>query len=95
MFVVYTFCALTGALFAALSWLRVAPASVEPPAGEVAPTPKGCRRAWALPLFVFGLVGLVLHLLDRPFLHTLVLSLTLAAPLGLLAGWVSGRINGD
>lgn len=95
MFVVYTFSALTGALFAALAWLRVAPPPADPSAREQIPRAIDCRRIWALPLCVFGLVGLTLHLLDRPVLHTLVLSLTLGPPVGLLVGWVSGRINGD
>jgi len=95
MFVVYTFAALMGALFAALAWLRVAPAPADPPSDEAAPSPAGCRRTWALPLCVFGLVGLTLHLLDRPFLHTLALSLIVGPPVGLVVGWVSGRINGE
>lgn len=102
MFVVYTFAALIGTLFAALTWLRVAPAPADPPAGEAAPAsvsasgpmPASYRRSWALPLGVFGLVGLTLHLLDRPFLHTLVLSLVVGPPLGLLVGWVTRLING-
>jgi hypothetical protein len=92
MFVVYTFCAWAGALFA---WLRVAPAPADPVEGEAAPRPQGCRRIWALPLCLFGLLGLTLHLLDRPFLHTLLLSLAVGPPVGLLAGWISGRIDRD
>ena len=95
MFVVYTFAVLIGALFAALEWLRVAPPSVDPSAPEPTPSGDGYRRFWALPLCVFGLVGLTLHLLGRPFVHTLLLSFLVGPPLGLLGGWVSGRINGD
>lgn len=101
MFVVYTFAILIGALFAALEWLRVAPPPSDDPSAHEptpsGPTPSedGYRRAWALPLCVFGLVGLTLHLLGRPFLHTLLLSIVVGPPVGLLGGWVSGRINGD
>ena len=95
MFVVYTFAVLIGALFAALEWLRVAPPSVDPPADESANSEDGYRRIWALPLCVFGLVGLTLHLLGRPFLQTLMLSFIVGPPVGLVGAWVSGRINGD
>lgn len=95
MFVVYTFAAVIGALFAALEWLRVAPPSVDPPADGSPPSEGGFRRSWALPLCVFGLVGLTLHLLGRPFVQTLVLSLLVGPPVGLVGAWVSGRINGD
>jgi len=98
MHVVYIFAAIIGALFAALTWLRVAPA----PAGtfgtsgeDPAAPATGCRRTWALPLCVFGLVGLTLHLLGRPFLHTLAASLIVGPPVGLISGWVGSRINGD
>ncbi len=95
MFVVYTFAALIGALFAALAWLRVAPPPADPSADGPTPAEGGYRRAWTLPLCVFGLVGLTLHLLGRPFVYTLVLSFLVGPPVGLLGGWVSGRINGD
>ena len=97
MYVVYTFAILIGALFSALAWLRVPLPPADPAAadGALAPPEGNSRRTWALPLCVFGLVGLTLHLLGRPFLHTLVLSLVVGPPVGLLGAWVSGRINGD
>lgn len=95
MFVVYTFCVVVGVLFAALSWLRVSAGSAHADGAESPGATGESRRAWALPLAVFGLVGLTLHLLDRPFLHTLLLSLLVGPPVGLIGGWVSRRINGD
>lgn len=105
MLVLYMFCALMGALFAALSWLRVGPAAALASAEGVGAKadgdagadsrPAGSRRIWALPLGVFGLLGLTLHLLDRPPEQTLLWSALMGLPVGLLAGWVSGRFNRD
>ena len=36
---------------------------------------------------------LTLHLLDRPFVYTLVLSVVVGPPVGLLAGWVGDRFD--
>jgi hypothetical protein len=93
MLVVYTFCAVMGAVFAALSWLRVAAAPTHPPEDEVSARPRDPRRLWALPLCFFGLVGVTLTLLERPLVHTLGLSLAVGPVVGLVAGWVSGRIS--
>ncbi len=95
MFVVYTFCALVGLLFAALSWLHLGAAPQGSPGGEAAAKPLEVRRHWALPLTAFGLVGLTLHLLGRPVAATFIWSLLVGPPVGLLAGWVSRRIQGD
>ncbi len=94
MFVVYTFSAVMGALFAALWWLRVVPVRVQGSEGEVVTSSPDHLPRWSLPLCCFGLVGVTLWFLGRPFLHTLALSLVVGPPVGLVAGWVSGRISG-
>ena len=40
-------------------------------------------------------MGLTLHLLDRPFVYTLVLSVVVGPPVGLLAGFFRARLAGE
>jgi len=91
MFLVYTLCALLGAVFVLLTRLQVAPS---PGGGEVADEPVAAPpRPWALPLCSVGVVGLTLDLLGRDLVPTVVWSLVVGLPVGLLAAWVAGRIS--
>ncbi len=83
MFVIYSLGALLGAVLWAL-----------PTSSNGAPQeePFGRRNPpWAAPVASFGLVGLTLHLLGRPCLTTLALSLTLGPVLGIAASWLGQR----
>ena len=93
MFVVYTLCALLGAVFALLTRMQVAPSTSGDGADAAAVPVAAPARPWALPLCSVGVVGLTLDLLGRDLLPTVVWSLVVGLPVGFLAAWVAGRIS--
>ncbi|MFH2006106.1 MAG: hypothetical protein ABI333_05920 [bacterium] len=93
MFLVYTLCALLGAVFVLLTRLQVAPSTRAGDADIAAESASAPARPWALPLGSIGVVGLTLDLLGRDLLPTVVWSLVVGVPAGLLAAWVAARID--
>ena len=84
MLVFYLLATGVGAALLVLS-LFLSPAA-RPSTGEL--------RLYAFPLLAVGSLGTTLHLLERPFLTTVSLSLAVGVPTGLLATWLLHRFDG-
>ena len=94
MFVIYAFCAGIGLAFTLMPWLFVNPAPIaEAPAESSVPIVSPHVRYWSVPMCFFGVLGVTLHLLGRPFITGLLYSALAGIPAGLLATWVGERFK--